>query len=115
MSLFEPAGAVKAQKMNDVSDSFEIFNGSDDEFPFAQTRYCYLFHIITTFFTNFVDVRLIVGLLVGFALERFWFEHFEVIISGLSDLLFEVRYRFTKFKKNLIKLLHHFRGCHCWF
>ena len=65
--------------MNDVSDGFKIFNGLDDKFPFSQTRNCNLFHIIT-FFTNFVDVRLIVGLLVGFALGRFWF---EVVISRL--------------------------------
>ena len=80
--------------MNDVSDGFGIFNVSDLEFPFEQSR-CYPFHIIT-FFANFVDVRLIVGLLIGFALGRF---RLEVVISRLHDLIFEVRYRITKPKE----------------
>ena len=85
--------------MNDVSDGFEIFNSSYLKFPFAQAR-CYIFHIIT-FFTNFVAVRLIVGLLVDFSLGRLRFEQFEVIISRLRNLVFKVRYRITKIKKPL--------------
>ena len=53
--------------MNDVSDGFGIFV-SDLEFPFAQSSY-YPFQIIT-FFATFVDVKLIVGLLVGFVLGQ---------------------------------------------
>ena len=80
--------------MNDVSYGFGSFNVLDLEFPFAQSR-CYPFHIIA-FFANLVDVRLIVGLFVGFALGRFCF---EVVVSILRDLIFEVRYQITKPKE----------------
>ncbi len=77
--------------MNDVLDGFEIFNNLDLKYPFAQVR-CYPFHIIS-FFANFVDVRLIVGLFVGFALGRF---QFAVVILRLRGLIFKVRYQITK-------------------
>ena len=81
--------------MNDILDGFEIFNGSDLEFHFAQAR-CYPFHIFTCF-AKFVDVMLIVGLFVCFTRGRF---RFEVVVSRLCDLIFEVRYRITKPKES---------------
>ena len=65
--------------MNDILDGFEIFNGSDLEFHFAQAR-CYPFHIFT-FFAKFVDVILIVGLFVCFTRGRF---RFEVVIFEIA-------------------------------